>query len=177
MLPIFHQSDGPPRPEETPEQPLPLVLLVFYCVAGAASCAVGVCVAWGTTYAFDLWIDRMNPKPSVRGDGFIERQPPDPRDVAERAAAALGPGAGLGLILGLIASAWRALRHPVRAASLCASVAGTAFLIFLVLETNQGHLRILVLTATIFLVGAVFGFLTTWLARVMEHMLEKLVRH
>jgi hypothetical protein len=82
-----------------------------------------------------------------------------------------------GLTLWWIVCIWPAVRHPIRSASLCASLGGTVCLIILVInnvEVRPQDLQALLGLAAVVVLGAIYGFLTSWLVRFMERMLDKI---
>jgi uncharacterized membrane protein YfcA len=79
------------------------------------------------------------------------------------------------LILWIIASTWPAEQHPVRAGALCASLGGTFCLILLARDAGEVHVRNLIALALVVVLGAIFGFATSWLAQMMERLLERFV--
>jgi hypothetical protein len=178
VLPIYPQSHKSPRPPVAPARTPLLVLLVFYGVAGAVSGAIDSCIARTTVYAREWCIDQVDPREAIKGEFFIiERRPPGPAELAEWAAKGLCAGSGFALILWIIASALPAARHPVRAGAMCASLGGTFCLILLALDAGEVHARNLIALAVVVVLGAIFGFLTSWLTIVMERVLGRFVHH
>lgn len=179
MLPIFPQSHAPAPPPEVPRAPTPVTaLLILYCVAGAICGAADGGIAGAVNCAVNRW---TQPGSAPAGFGVansfvIALPPPDPvTEVIAGAGAGLCPGFVGGLFLWFIVSMWPAARHPVRAASLCASLGGTYCLVMAVLQIDEIHARIVFGIGAVVVLGAIFGFLTSWLARLMERMLEKFV--
>lgn len=166
VLPTYPESHDPPPPRpNVPRQPPPTsVLALAYCAAGIVSGSVTGGITAGLDFAFLQWVHPVLPAPDPVA-AFI-------------AGLFVGvfPGLLCGLILWMTVSYWPAARHPVRAGSLCASVGGTFCLIMLVsqgVEIRPEDLKALVGLAAVVGLGAIFGFLTSWLAGFLERMVDR----
>ncbi len=172
MLPNDPEFFAPPKDPDTPT-PVSASLVLFYCIAGAVSGAIDGGIAGGTTYAIGRW---NQPEAVETGYGavnciLIALPPPDPvTECAASAGIGLFVGFLCGLILSVIVSAWPAARHPVRAASLFASLGGTVCLILIVPPFREMDPKNLLVVAAAVVLGAIFGFLTSWLTQLMERV-------
>jgi hypothetical protein len=173
MLPIFPR----PGPEEMPAPPSPPVpwhlprlpmLAARYAAAGAVSGAIDGAIFGGIDGAWIQFVDARFPPP-LGPIGYC----------AVQAIAGLVLGIFCGLILWVMASVWPPARHPVRAASLCASLGGALFLVLLVLGVpvylggmRAGFATQMVLVVAVIFFGVLFGFLTAWLVNQMDRVLS-----
>src|SRR4029077_7057235 len=103
----------------------------------------------------------------------------DPRIVAH-ILGSICVGVPCGLFLWILVAFWPAARHPIRAASLCASLGGTLTLYVLCvtfpeLMWSVDVVPALVCLGGVLVEGAVFGFVTAMLARFLERFLLRLI--
>lgn len=185
MLPILPQADessAPVRPAGAVSvHELLMGFLLVYCVAGAVSGGVDGVVAWGMAKAFNQWAHpdglKIGPLEGfVRGANiaFVPEV-----DFPETVARGVACGVSCGALLFTFTLLWAALRHPVRAAALCAALGGSLAIVVLASGMTQfqpTEPRNLLVIPAVMLLGAIFGFLTTLPAWLIERRLRRLER-
>ena len=183
MMPIDPASHVPaPKPADTP-RPMAVVYRIFFIflvsggVAGAVTSVVIAGVGLGLAMGY-----RAIGRQDVFWEFELDTQS------AEVLVGLLAFGGGLaglgcGLSLWIFASLWPALRHPIRAASLCASLGGSVRLMMMVFGdssfggvTRSGE-RMLYEFGAVLVAGAVFGFLAASLVAIIEPRFMRSIRN
>jgi hypothetical protein len=75
-----------------------------------------------------------------------------------------------GLVLFILTLLWPAAKHPVRSASMCASLGGTLFLVMFALLFDFSHVNLenCLGFAALLAGGAFYGFMTAWFMQCLE---------
>lgn len=180
MLPIFPQSNESPPPRSPPPwQVSPVaMILVFYCIGGAISGMVAGALAGGGYIAISRLEDFVRPPAPIDEWGFRWVPSPSQELVGSAAMGSACNGPTCAVVLWIITAYFRSMRHPVRAASLCGSLAGTVGLLMVAcvdFDWRGERVARLLAVPLLAVVGAVFGFGTTLLARLMERGWERTI--